>query len=128
MKKYDELFTVDDDPVWDNVEPAKPKKKGRERIVGPFYQCSVSWLDAAAEVAGAYLILAVRLYVRWRKRKLGTDAIWVMAATLDGPGHSKRGRAVVVRKLEAAGLIEVVERARRGRAPKVRIVDPQLQS
>jgi hypothetical protein len=109
------------------VPPPKAEKRGRERIVGPFYQCSVPWLDKAVEATGQYLILALRLYLRWRKRKPGTNAIAVTARALAGPGHSRRGRLIVVERLEEAGLIEVVERAKAGRAPRVRVIDPYLQ-
>jgi hypothetical protein len=128
MKKgnYGELFTDDNDPAWDTA-PAEAGKRRRERIVGAFYQCSLPWFDKAAEVSGTYLALAVRLYRRWRMRKPGADAVVVSAAALAGAGHSTRGRQVVVDRLEEAGLIEVVERGQRGRAPRVRVIDPQLQ-
>jgi hypothetical protein len=130
MKKHDEMFTVDDDPMWDDIGVGKldrkPRKTGKEKIVGPFYQVSVPWLDKAAEVCGPYLILAMRLYLRWRKRKPGSDTIAVSAAALSGTRHSKRGRQEVVRRLEEAGLIKVVKRGER-RSPRVKIVDPQLQ-
>jgi hypothetical protein len=87
---YDELFTDDDDPVWNEPpsEPSAPKgKKPRyTRMRGDFYLCPKAWLDSAAEVAGQYLILAVRLYRRWRMRKPGTDSILASAVTLAGPG------------------------------------------
>jgi hypothetical protein len=124
---YENLFTHDNDPSWD-IPLQKAEKRGRERIVGPFYQCSIPWVDAAAEVAGEYLVLALRLYLRWRKRKPGTNAIPVTAAALAGSRNSRYARLCVVERLEAAGLIEVVERGGRGRAPRVRVIDPQLRS
>jgi hypothetical protein len=69
----------------------------------------------------------VRLYRRWRMRKPGTASIAVTAGTLAGPGHSKRGRLIIVQRLQEAGLIEVAEEGKRGRAPRVRVIDPQLR-
>jgi hypothetical protein len=107
--------------------PPKAVKPKRERIVGPFYQCSEPWADKAAGVAGRYFVLALRLYRCWRVRKLGTDTIAITTSELAGPGYTRDGKQRVVLVLEAAGLIEVVERAP-GRAPRVRVIDPQLQS
>jgi hypothetical protein len=106
------------DPRWKAAKPAKPK-----RTAGLFYHCPEAWADAAALVAGQHLILALRLYRRWRKRKPGTDTIVISAYALDGPGHSRRGRQRVVARLEEAGLIEVVKRGA-GQAPRVRVIDP----
>jgi hypothetical protein len=131
MKKHDDLFTEDDDSIW-NEPPAKQKtgKSKRERMRGDFYLCSKAWADAAAKVAGQYLILALRLYRRWQMREPGTDSIVASAGALGGPGpgsgSSRNGRLRLITRLEAAGLIEVVARAP-GRATKVRVVDPQLQ-
>jgi hypothetical protein len=107
--------------------PLKAVKPKRERIVGSFYQCSEPWADKAAEVTGRYFILALRLYRGWRVRRPGTDTIAITTAELAGPGYTRDGKQRVVLVLEAAGLIEVVERAP-GRAPRVRVIDPQLQS
>lgn len=124
----DRLFTEETDPFWNEPEPpTKPRTGKRERARGDFYLCSKAWADKAAEVAGCYLILAFRLYRRWRLRKPGTDSILVTAEALAGPGHSRRGRWIMVERLEEAGLIEVVEKGRRGRAPRVRVIDLQLQ-
>jgi hypothetical protein len=102
-------------------------KPAREKIVGPFYQCSQPWADIATKAAGQYLILALRLYRRWRGRPSGCDAIVVSAEALAGPGYSRLGKTRVVQRLEKAGLIEVVERKRK-QAPRIRVIDPQLQS
>jgi hypothetical protein len=120
----DNLFTDETDRPWD--EPA-PKAGKRGRMQGEFYLCSEEWADKAAEVGGQYLILALRLYRRWRMRKPGTNSITVTAGALAGPGHSKRGRLIVVQRLQEAGLIEVADEGRRGRAPRVRVIDPQLR-
>jgi hypothetical protein len=123
----DDLFIDDDDPIW-NEPGTKPKigKPRRERMRGDFYLCSKTWADKAAEVAGQYLILALRLYRCWQMRKPGTDSIAVAAEALAGPGpgggRERTGRRRLITRLEAAGLIEVVERAPR-RAIRIRIID-----
>jgi hypothetical protein len=116
------LFTDDADPFWD--EPA-PKVGKRGRMQGEFYLCSKEWADKAAEVSGQYLILALRLYRRWRMRKPRTGSIPVAAETLAGPRNSRYARLCIVARLEEAGLLEIVEEGGRGRAPRVRIIDPQ---
>lgn len=120
----DNLFTDETDPFWNEPEP-KAGKRGR--VQGEFYLCSKEWADKAAEVSGQYLILAFRLHRRWRLRKPGTASIAVTAGALAGPGHSKRGRLVIVQRLQEAGLIEVTEEGKRGRAPRVRVIDPQVR-
>ena len=121
----DDLFTDDVDPIWD--EPASKPKAGKpKRMGGDFYLCSTAWGDKAAEVAGQYLILALRLYRRWRMRKPGTDTIAVTARTLAGSRNSRYARLCIVDRLAEAGLIKIVEESRHGRAPRVRIIDPQL--
>jgi hypothetical protein len=125
----DNLFADDNDPLWSApTTKAKPKQR-RSRISGPFYTVSEAWADRAAEVCGQYLILALRLYRRWLMRKPGTNSIAVSAAIItgSGPGGSRgrSGRRRLIARLEAAGLIEVVERAP-NRAIRIRIIDPQL--
>jgi hypothetical protein len=107
--------------------PAKSVKsrKQRERIHSEFYQVSLAWADRAAEVGSSYLILALRIYRAWRLRREGTSTIAITARVLAGPGHSRRGRLEVVHRLEAAGLIEVVE-WKPGCAARVRVIDNDL--
>jgi hypothetical protein len=102
-------------------------QKRKERIEGPFYQLSVPWADRAAIVCGRYHILAIRLYRCWRTRGPGEDTIAVTTDALSGPGYSRDGKHRVVAVLARAGLIEIVEQ-RPGRAPRVRVMDPQLVS
>ena len=95
----DDLFTEDDDPLWNEPGASpQPGKSRRAPMRGPFYLCSESWADAAALVCGHYLILALRLYRRWLKRGTATT-VAVTAAALAGPGHSQRGRLRVVARL-----------------------------
>jgi hypothetical protein len=128
MKKHndDDLFTDEDDPIW-NEPAAKPKAKKLERIRRDFYLCSTAWADEAAEVAGMYLILAFRLYRRWRMREPGADTIAVTAKAMAGPGYSRTGRRRLIARLEEAGLVEVVARAP-GRAAQVRVIEPKPRS
>jgi hypothetical protein len=109
------------DPLWQAAHKGKPKRK---RMDGPFYQVPEAWADKAAEVCGHYLILALRIYRWWHTTRhvAGIDTIRVTALALNGPCHSRRGRQIVVARLEEAGLIEVVERAA-GKAPRIRVID-----
>jgi hypothetical protein len=101
------------------------KNNKRERIEGDFYQVSMAWADKASKVTGRYFLLALRVYRHWRVRKRGTDVVAITSEAIAGPGYSRNGKQRVVLMLERAGLIEVVERAP-GRAPRVRVIDPQL--
>jgi hypothetical protein len=120
-----DLFTDETDPIWDEPAVTRPKAGKPERVRGDFYLCPKTWADKAAEVAGQYLILALRLYRRWRMRKPGTDVIAVTARALAGSRNSRYARLCVVARLAEAGLIEIVVEGGRGRAPRVRIIDPQ---
>jgi hypothetical protein len=134
MKKHDDdLFEADNDPIW-NAPAAKVKgKRRRERKAGPFYLCSEAWGDRAAEAAGQYLIMALRIYRRWQLRASGNDWITVGSRALAGagPGGGGRGarnaRLTLITRLEVAGLIEVAPAAP-GRVTRVRVIDPQVQS
>jgi hypothetical protein len=105
--------------------PKLAKKRSRERISGPFYQLSLSWADKAAAVSGRYHILAMRIYRCWRMRPRGATVVAVTTEELSGTGYSRDGTQRVVAILAKAGLIEIVEQ-RRGCAPRVRVIDPQL--
>jgi hypothetical protein len=106
--------------------PARPRRgtKGssHHQMAGNYYMISKPWGDAAAKAAGPYLVLAFRLYRHWFMR--GRDVVAVTAAALDGADQRSRQR--MVDRLGTAGLIKIVEKARHGRAPRVRIVDAQL--
>jgi hypothetical protein len=114
------------DPTLVPAKSAKSRKqRKRERINGEFYQVSLAWADRAAEAAGGYLILALRIHRAWRMREEGTSTIAITAKVLAGPDGNSRGNRLIVRRLEAAGLIEVVER-RLGCALRVRVIDDEL--
>jgi hypothetical protein len=114
-------------PADPTLVPAKSVKsrKRRERIHSEFYQVSLTWADRAAEVGGCYLILALRIYRAWRMREEGTPTIAVTTGVLAGPGCSLRGNKRIIRRLEMAGLVEVVER-KPGCALRVRVIDDDL--
>jgi hypothetical protein len=114
----DELFGPGDDLA--DVPDLKVKER---RVRGDFYMCPKAWADQASEVSGLYLILALRLYRRWRMREPGADVITATAKGMAGPGYSRTGRRRLITRLEEAGLIEVVARAP-GRAVRVRVIDP----
>jgi hypothetical protein len=124
-QNYNELFTDDDDPIWSAPVAKSKGKKQRERIDGPFYLCSEAWANRAAEFAGQYLILALRLYRRWLKRKPDATSIAVTAAALAGPEGAPSGtaRSRLVSRLEVGGLLKVERRVHK-QATLVRVIDP----
>lgn len=114
------------DPTLVFAKSARARRGRRERISGEFYQVPLAWADRAAEAAGGYLILALRIHRAWRMREDGTTAIAVTAKVLGRPSDSScRDSRRVIRRLKAAGLIEVVEQ-NPGRAVRVRVVDEDL--
>jgi hypothetical protein len=68
------------------------------------------------------LIIALRIYRRWRLRKPEQDAIVASNVALAGPGFAREHKRRAIQGLQAAGLIEVVDR-RGGRAPRIRVVE-----
>src|SRR5262249_8585310 len=111
LKQHDDLFIDDGSPIL-NAPPVKGHRPRRKPVAGDFYLCPRLWLDQAAEASGQYLILAIRLYRRWRMREPGTNWVAASAAALAGPGpgggSGRHGRLRVLDRLEAAGLIKVV--------------------
>jgi hypothetical protein len=108
-----------------SAEAPKPdRRRGQARIAGSFYLCPTAWADraAAAVSSKAQLIIAFRLYRCWRTRKPGENMITASNVIVAGPGFSREGKRRALLKLEAAGLIEVVERYAM-RAPRIRIID-----
>jgi hypothetical protein len=95
------------------------------RFTNQFYFVPVAWADRAVDVlAGkSQLILAFRIYRRWRTRKSGETTITVSNKALAGPGYSRDSKRRMLRKLTAAGLLEIVEQ-RAGLAPRIRIIEP----
>jgi len=105
-----------------DLAPPPPRpRKARQRIDGEFYLCPVRWADRAAAVLGSadQLIIALRIYRRWRTRRSGEATITVSRSTVKG---SPRPRQRACRKLLAAGLVEVVTSGPR-RAPRVKVVE-----
>jgi len=103
----------------------KRKKERKERTRGAFYHVPEQWFEGAAMAvrpSSDQLVIAVRLYRRWRLRKRGTDTIIASNVALGGPGFSRNKKQRTINKLAAADLLEVVEH-RTGRAPVVRIID-----
>jgi hypothetical protein len=126
MKKrneHDELFEVDDDPLWDAPAVKPKRKKQRERLRGDFYLCPVAWADRAAEVTGQYLILALRLYRCWQMRKPGANWIFASSATFGMERCSRNSRMRLLTRLEMAGLVKIVGRES-GQAYRVQVIEP----
>ena len=98
--------------------------KQRQRLAGEFYLCPMAWADRAmlAVASKEQFIIALRLYRRWRTRKPEENTITASNVVLKGPGFSREVKRRTLRKLEGAGLLEVVERGR-GRAPRIRMID-----
>ena len=106
------------------MEAREARPRRQKRLAGDFYLCPVSWADrATAAVTGkAQLIIAFRLYRCWRLRKQGEDIIVASNAAVVGPGASREAKRRALYNLEAAGLIEVVER-HAARAARIRIIE-----
>jgi hypothetical protein len=121
----DDLFTEDNDPFWTTPTAATQKRGKRERTRGGFLTVSLPWFDAAAAATGPHLVLALRIYRTWRMREKGTTAIAVTSGVLAGPGYSCWGKCRVVRRLQEAGLIEVLN-PKPGQALRVRVIDGDL--
>jgi hypothetical protein len=123
-------FDPNDDLFMEHgVKAPPPRRKWpkREQIEGEFYLSSCDWTDRAHVATGRYLILALRIYLGWRKRPPGETIIAVTTKMLAGPGYSRSGLRRVIPALEEAGLIEVLDRSC-GRAPRIRVIDPQLKA
>jgi hypothetical protein len=104
---------------------AATASKSSGRVAKEFYLVPVPWADRAVEaLAGkSQLILAFRLYRRWRTRKSGEATITVSNKALAGPGYSRDSKRRMLRKLAKAGLLEILEQ-RPGLATRVRIIEP----
>jgi hypothetical protein len=103
--------------------PAAHRPK-RPRIAEDFYLCPVSWADRAVDAVRGkgQLIIALRIYRRWRLRKPEQDTIVASNVALAGPGFAREHKRRAIQGLQAAGLIEVVDH-RGGRAPRIRVVE-----
>ena len=118
------------DPADPTLVPAKTTKRpGREGVSGLVVsstRCRWPGPTGPRKSAGGYLILALRIYRAWRMREGGTTTIAVTAKVLGrSSGHSSQDSRRIVCRLEAAGLIEVVER-KPGCAVRVRVIDDAL--
>jgi hypothetical protein len=103
-------------------QPRPPAKQ--KRVVGEFYLCPIGWADRAAAVltSQSQLIIAFRLYRHWRMRKHEEDVIVASNLALAGSAFSREAKRRTLQRLEAAGLIEIVER-HATRAPRIRIIE-----
>jgi hypothetical protein len=105
-----------------------PVAKKDEYLQGDFYLCPVAWADRAAEAVGVYLIMALRLYRRWRMRKKGAKFIIASSESVSGPGPGSGGRSSrnsrlrMLERLATAELIEILGRIPNG-AYRVRIIE-----
>lgn len=98
------------------AEPA-----GRKHIAGDFYLVPAEWAEraAAALSTSAQLLMAFRLYRRWRMRRRGEATIAASNTVLGGP-MSRFTKYRMLHRLQTVGLLKVVK-ANRGRAPHVEI-------
>jgi hypothetical protein len=102
-----------------------PARRRGPRITSEFYLCPVTWADRAMSSVSSkeQLILALRLYRCWKLREPGGSIIVASNAVLAGPGFRRETKRRTIEKLQAAGLLEVVQRGRRGRSPRVRVIE-----
>jgi hypothetical protein len=101
----------------------KPAKLARQKhVAGDFYLVPTEWADRAAATlsTSAQLLLALRLYRRWRMRRRDETTVAASNAVLGGP-MTRWTKYRMLRRLQTAGLLKVVETSR-GRAPHVEIV------
>ena len=102
------------------IAAAKPAR--RKHIADDFYLVPAEWAEraAAALSTSAQLLMALRLYRRWRMRRRGETTVSASNAVLGGQ-RSRRTKYRVLHRLQAAALLKVT-RATRGHAPHVEIV------
>jgi hypothetical protein len=103
------------------TKPLKPHRQRKTHVAGAFYLCPVERAAATLSSAG-HLIIALRLYRLWRLRKPGDDTIVASNAALAGSGFTRETKRRALLKLQAAGLLEVVD-SHHGRSPRLRIVE-----
>jgi hypothetical protein len=105
--------------------PTKPSaRRQRTRVEGEFYLVPRGWADraAVAVISAQQLIMALRLYRRWRTRRQGEETITVSQSAVGGPGFSYQAKRRALGRLASAGLIEVVSGGV-GRASRVRVIE-----
>lgn len=106
------------------TKPLKPRRQRKTHVAGDFYLCPIEWADrAGAAIIGAKgLLVAFRLYRRWRLRKPEEETIVASNAVLGAGPSTREIKRRVLAKLQTAGLLEVVDQ-QKGRAPRVRIIE-----
>jgi hypothetical protein len=102
------------------IAAAKPAR--RKHVPADFYLVPAEWAERAAATlsTSAQLLMAFRLYRRWRMRRRGEATVAASNTVLGGP-MSRWTKYRMLRRLQTAGLLTVVE-ANRGRAPHIEIV------
>jgi hypothetical protein len=102
------------------IATAKPAR--RKHIAGDFYMAPAEWTERAAATltTSAQMLVALRLYRRWRMRR-GSEAVIAASNAVLGGRMSRWTKYRTLRRLETAGLLKVVK-ADRGRAPRVEIM------
>jgi len=105
-------------------EVATSSKLRVRRNTESFYYCPTEWADrAAVELrSSGQLIIALRIFRRWRLRKPGDDWIVASNVALDGPGFHREKKRLVISRLRSAGLINVVHSGP-GRAVRLRVIE-----
>jgi hypothetical protein len=100
------------------------RRHTRQRLSGNFYLCPIEWAHRALTAVGSkeQLIIALRLYRCWRLQTPGQTAMVASNAALRGPGFSREKKRRAIQRLEAAGLVEVLEH-HAGRSPRIRIIE-----
>jgi hypothetical protein len=104
---------------------SKHRAKKRHEV-DDFYHAPCLWVDAAGEAvcSAQQVICAMRIYRLWRMLKHGAETVTVGNKICDHFVTRKiKGRTLAL--LEAAGLIEIISRGRRGmgQAPVIRVVE-----
>jgi hypothetical protein len=68
------------------TKPLRKRRQAKAHVAGGFYLCSLEWADRAGAELGsaAQLLVALRLYRRWRLRKPQEDTIVASNEVLAG--------------------------------------------
>ena len=105
-----------------DVEPLRRRRK--TRVAGDFYLCPVNWANraAVAVTSAKGLLVALRLYRRWRMCKSDDGTIVASNVVLGAGPFTREIKRRVLFRLERGGLLEIVEQ-KKGRAPRVRILE-----
>ena len=116
------------DPAKFKLDPSNipsgpsPKKGGRRNVVR-FVKLPTNWLESLADIQASgstYRVAAHLLYEAW---KCGDPVIKLTNEALAKKGVGRKGKAIALKELRAAGLVAVEERPRKSPFVTVRFAE-----